>query len=406
MEDLYINNFIRYCKVSSASDDDSATQPSTQRQFNLAKIMKAELEALNVEDVELDDSCYVYGYINKQNTSKRVVLVAHMDVSPEAPSENVQPIVHEFVGKDLVLPHATILASKLKNIEIGQKIITSDGSTLLGGDDKAGLAIIMTLIKYLNDNVKLADLPSICICFTPDEEIGRGTAAINMEKLTSNIKDSYGLTIDGGRNYELAFETFNAYGFSVNITGYNVHPGSAYKQMCNALLYGSKLVNLIQQTFATPELSRAAEPYILVNQLTGDVSNCLIKGIIRSFSDTEILDLNQQLSKLVDKFYQDEKVTANSDQFKVECSIKFQYSNMRKFIPDSLVTYLNEKGKSFNAQNEMIRGGTDGARLSEMGLPTPNVWNGSANFHSVKEYNVSKEAVDCVNFLVKVLLDK
>lgn len=270
MDAAFVDSLVRYCKVSSASSEDTAdAHPSTQRQFDMGRLLKAELETLGLEDVELDEHCYVYGYLNRQNKSKRIVLVSHMDVSPAAPSENVHPIVRTFDGKPVELNRdVRIELEDLQDVEIGDQLVTSDGTTLLGGDDKAGIAIITTLMKMLKRKVvrevesgvgvecgvetltafpdysnaaSSKSLPSICICFTPDEEIGEGTAKISIQKLTDGIQDCLALTVDGGRAAEVSFETFSAWAFDVQVRGFNVHPGDAYGRLTNAGTLGAEL---------------------------------------------------------------------------------------------------------------------------------------------------------------------
>lgn len=256
MEDLFVNNLVRYCKVSSASSEDTAdAHPSTQRQFDMGRLLADELRLLGLEDVELDEHCYVYGYLNRANKAKRIVLVAHMDVSPAAPSENVKPTIRRFEGKPIRFENGVEIGLEdLQNIQIGDKLVTSDGTTLLGGDDKTGIAIITTLLKIVrrevedkelaefpNYNTNSASLPSICVCFTPDEEIGEGTAKISMEKLTDGVSDCLALTIDGGRAPEVSFETFTAWAFDIKLKGFGVHPGDAYGRLTNAGTLGAEL---------------------------------------------------------------------------------------------------------------------------------------------------------------------
>lgn len=426
MEDTFVDNLVRYCRVSSASSEDTAdAHPSTARQFDMGRLLAEELRQLGLEDVELDEHCYVYGYLNRSNRRRRIVLVAHMDVSPAAPSEGVKPVVRRFEGKPVRFENGVeIGVEDLKNVEIGEKLVTSDGTTLLGGDDKAGIAIITTLLKlmqredsgveenaelvnipnYRNNSADLASLPSVCVCFTPDEEIGEGTSKIQINKLTDNIPNCLALTIDGGRAPEVSFETFTAWAFDVRVRGFGVHPGDAFGRLTNAGTLGAELATRIQNEFRPPEQSKDGEGYVLVTDIRGEVEKCEIRGILRSFSEEEVADMREKLQKLVSDFESSKKSKVCApDQFAAEVSFRHQYSNMRRFLPDALVARLKVFGDQVGANYEKIRGGTDGAMLSAAGLPCPNIWTGTGLYHSVKEHVVVREALAAVRFLGAVV---
>ena len=414
MEARFVDNLVRYCRVSSASSEETADKhPSTARQFDMARLLADELRGLGLEDVELDEHCYVYGYLNRANRAKRIVLLAHMDVSPAAPSENVQPTIRTFEGKPLKLREGVeIDLEDLPNLETGDKLVTSDGSTLLGGDDKAGAAIITTLLWRMLERAESgvegfpsyhsadSSLPSICVCFTPDEEIGEGTACISLEKLTDGILDCLALTVDGGRAPEVSFETFEAWAFEVKVKGFGVHPGDAFGRLTNAAVLGAELASRLAGAFRPPEKSRDAESYVLVTDVRGEVEESEIKGIIRAFSAEEAQKMRSEMEALVQKFEVEKKAEVCAPSlFSAKVQFRHQYSNMRSFLPDQLISRLKSLGAEFGAEYPKIRGGTDGAMLSARGLPCPNLWTGTGLYHSVKEHVVIREALAAVRFL-------
>eukprot|EP00703_Trepomonas_sp_PC1_P004598 JAP92008.1 Peptidase T [Trepomonas sp. PC1] len=398
LKQFYIDKLVEYCKISTGSIEANDSIPTTKCQFDLAYLLQKQLVDLGLEDVHVDDKCFVYAYLNKQNTKSRVVLLAHMDTTEAALNVDVKPIVHNFNGGDIILPNTTISKQDLFDIKPGQTVITSDGSTLLGADDKAGIAIIMTLLKLLKES-KIADLPSICICFTPDEETGKGVSSVSMEKLTSGIQNSFGITVDGCRRHEIENETFNAFKFKIEVKGFNIHPGEAYHKMCNSLMYAADLCGKINQKFTPPWESQKRDDYVYITDMKGDTNFTVIEGIVRSFGDT--LSLTKQLEQFVKQFEGEQQTY--SDLFKINFNYQFQYPNMKEKIPEELIEKLGKLGQKFNAKWTPIRGGTDGSRLTLNGLPTPNIWTGSEKIHSIQEYNVVEEALEAVQYLLDIL---
>ncbi|CAL6062829.1 Peptidase_T [Hexamita inflata] len=392
-EQRFTEKFIRYAKISTASDPQTSNKcPSTQCQFDLAKLLEQELKQLGLR-TELTDKCILYSYYNEQNTKSRIVLSAHVDVSPDAPSVNVNPQIVQFQGKDVVLQHNTIPLDNMPNINIGDYLITTDGSTLLGGDDKAGIAAIMLVLEELINN-KITDIPSICVCFTPDEEIGlKGAQNVDVQKLIGPAESYFGLTLDGMRTRQLNFDTFNAVSFNLQLDGFNTHPGYAYNTMINSILSISNFVNTVSQKLIKPEDSQLEQGYVLFNKINAEVLHSSTSGILRSFSAAEMAHFKSFMEE-----------TAKS-VFKTKYSLQFSdtYQNLNPYLDITIQERLTKIGEKYNANVVKFRGGTDGSFLSSKGVATPNVWSGTGNFHSVLEFVVVKEAVEAAMFVLDVI---
>ncbi|KAH0572503.1 Peptidase T [Spironucleus salmonicida] len=397
----FIEKFMRYAQIASGSSSTTGNHPSTQCQFDVAKILKKELEDLGFEAI-LSEFCYVYCTINK-GKKDRVCLVCHMDTNEDAPNSNVHPQIHEYKGGNIILNNDVVLTQDdlfNHNCKIGDTLITSDGTTLIGGDDKAGIAIVMTLIQYLQENQHLYEnLPEIVICFTPDEEIGEGVNNIDFKYLKKD-DNTVALTVDGSVFQELNISTFSARGFEIKIEGYNIHPGYAYKKMVNSIIIGAKLTELITQTFKSAEQTKDEEGYINIMHTTGEISNTKISGIIRSFQNDELMRFDKDLIDLVNNF------AKQHESAKISITTTKQYMNMRTYLPQSLIDKLFKLGEKYESKISQIRGGTDGSRLSEMGLPTPNIWDGAFNYHSVKEVVNVRESVSAISYLLDFLSEK
>ncbi len=389
---------LKYVKIYTTSDEDSTTVPSTARQFDLANILVDELKALGVENAKVDDKCYVYasipatpGYENK----KVVGYIAHMDTAPDFSGENVNPIVEEnYNGEDVVLGTSgrTIKVSDfphLKNLK-GRTLIHTDGTTLLGADDKSGVAEIMTFVEeLLNSNEPHG---KICIGFTPDEEIGAGADHFDVELFGAD----FAYTVDGGEENAVEYENFNAAGAEVKFNGVNIHPGDAKDIMVNAALVAMEFNAMLPPT-QTPSQTSGYEGFFHLTDMSGDVAEANLSYIIRDHD--------------ADKFAEKKKVMEHAANIinqkygegTCELTIKDQYQNMLEkikphmFLIDYAFNALKEAGE--NPEAVAIRGGTDGARLSFMGLPCPNLGTGGYNFHGPMEH-ITAEGMDTV---VKVL---
>lgn len=395
--------FIRYAKIDTQADEKSTTCPSTNKQFNLSKVLKDELDQMDYIKTELDENGYLFATIpsNIKKSVPTVGFIAHLDTSPDMPADNVKPIViKDYSGKDIILnlEKNIILSPKdfpeLKNY-IGQDLITTDGLTLLGADDKAGITAIMELAKYFSENQDIKH-GTIKIGFTPDEEIGRGADRFNVEKFGAD----FAYTIDGGQIGELEYENFNAAGAKLSVVGKNVHPGEAKNKMVNATLILNRVIGSIPVP-ETPRYTEGYEGFFHVLHQYGSVEKAEAELIIRDHDFDKFEDKKQRIVKLV----ADLNKEYGSDYISLE--IKDQYYNMKKMIEPHMhiVDTAKEAMEQVGVEPiiKPIRGGTDGARLSYMGLPTPNIFSGGHNFHSRFEYVPIKSMEKATETIIKIV---
>ncbi len=374
-----VNRFLNYVSVDTKSDEASGTHPSTEKQFNLARLVEADLNALGLLNVLLDEHCYLTATLvsNTVNATETVGFVAHFDTSPEYSGADVKPMIHRnYQGGILQINENTVLDPKefsfLKRL-VGDDIISTDGTTLLGADNKAGIAEILELLTYLVENPTIQH-GTICVLFTPDEEIGAGTDKVNLE----NFKVNYAYTVDGGEEGEIEYENFNAASLSVTVKGKNIHPGSAKDKMVNAIVIAMDFHSMLPVAQA-PHHTEGYEGFFHVNDIEGSVENCTMKYIIRDH-DLAKFESKKALVHSVQKF-----LNEKYGDSVVEISVKDSYYNMKEKIEP--VLYIVEQVKEAMAIVGVtpivkpVRGGTDGARLSFMGVPTPNIFTGGYNFH-------------------------
>ena len=379
--------FIRYVQVDTQSDPNSNTQPSTEKQKNLSRILVQELQELGITDAELDTHGYVYATV-PSNSSKKVPVIAfcaHVDTSPDSSGENVQPVVHKnFDGSDIVLPddNAQVITTSehpyLKK-KIGEDIITASGTTLLGADDKAGVAVIMDMAAYLmsHPNVRHGDIK---ILFTPDEEIGRGVDKVDLKKLGAVA----GYTLDAGERGAYEDETFSADGVTVTFFGVSAHPGYAKDKLVNAIKVAAAFVETLPKNHFSPETTDGREGFVHPVQINGIAEKATVSFIIRDFHTPKLTEYENFLR---------EKVQETLEVFpgaRAEFTIKEQYRNMKEVLdnhPDISV-YARQaiERAGVNVVQMSARGGTDGSRLSFMGLPCPNIFTGEMAFHGKHEY--------------------
>jgi len=403
MKDKVLERFLRYIKIDTQSDENCEKTPSTEKQFKLAKLLKKELEDLGLSDVSLDDKCYLMATL-PANTKKKIPVIgfiAHMDTSPDMPGEVKNPlIIKNYKGGDIVLNKAKKIILSPKdfpelNDYIGQTLITTDGTTLLGADDKAGIAEIITAIEYLKNNPQIKH-GTIKIGFTPDEEIGRGVDHFDVKKFAAD----YGYTLDGGGVGELEYENFNAAGAKIFIQGRNIHPGYAKNKMLNAMLLAMEF-NALLPPQQRPEHTSGYEGFYHLVKMEGTVENAMLQYIIRDH-DKEIFENRKKHLKEAIGFMQKKY---GNNIFKLE--LKDQYFNMKeKVLP---VFHVVETAR--RAMEELgitphvipIRGGTDGARLSYMGLPCPNIFAGGHNFHGKFEYVPLESLEKAVKVILKIV---
>ncbi len=381
MSDL-VERFLKYVKEDTSSAEGSKTFPSTATQLSFAKKLADELNKIGLKDVSVDENGYVFATV-PANTDKpfhTVGFIAHMDTAPDAPGKDVCPILHEnYNGEDMVLKNnVVIFASEFPALKkyMGDTIITSDGTTLLGADDKAGVAEIVTAAEYLLKTDEPHGI--IKIGFTPDEEIGCGADRFDVEKFGAD----FAFTMDGGDMGELEYENFNAAKAVVTITGKNVHPGYAKDIMINANLIVNDFLTLLPED-ETPETTEGREGFFHVTDISSTVSKAVISLIIRDFDKDTFMERCTYIKKCVDAIN-----TIYGDV--AEVLISEQYLNMIETF-DGKMFILDIAKKGFEKAGvapeiKLIRGGTDGARLSFMGLPCPNIFAGGHNFHGFYEF--------------------
>ncbi|MBX4267082.1 peptidase T [Clostridium estertheticum] len=404
-----VENFLKYISYDTKSDEESITVPSTIGQMVLAKELVMSLKAMGLKEASVDDNGYVMATIesNVEKIVPTIGFIAHMDTAPDISGKDVKPkFVYNYDGEDIILNKEKniVLSPKdfpeLKNY-IGETIITTDGTTLLGADDKAGIAEIMAATEYLmqNPNIKHG---KIRIGFTPDEEVGRGADIFDVKKFGAD----FAYTMDGGLIGELEYENFNAAGVKISIHGRNVHPGSAKGKMIHSSLIANEFINLMPQN-ETPATTEGYEGFYHLISINGEVEETKLQYIIRDFDSENFENRKIFIKNIADKL--NDKHGSGT----IELEIKDQYFNMKekiepvKHIVDTAFLALKEVG--VNPIMQPIRGGTDGARLSFMGLPTPNIFAGGHNFHGKYEFIPTfamEKAVDVILKIVELYASK
>lgn len=398
-----VERFLRYVKYDTKANEDSNNCPSTNGQMEFAKFLVDELKFIGMTDITLDENGYIMATL-ESNTDKKVDtigFIAHMDTSPDMCGTNVNPqIVENYDGNDIVLDkNSNVILSPKDSPEIlnyiGKTLITTDGKTLLGADDKAGIAEIITAIEYLIKHPEIKH-GKIRVGFTPDEEIGRGADYFDVEKFGAK----FAYTIDGGEIGELEYENFNAASAKITINGKNVHPGYAKDKMMNAVTIGMELASKLPQN-EVPERTSEYEGFYHLNDFNGSVQEAKMVYIIREFDMEKFEERKKVMVSVVNDINEKYgKGTAVLD-------MKDQYYNMKekvepvKYIVDIAQEAMNEVG--INPKVKPIRGGTDGARLSFMGLPTPNIFTGGHNFHGKYEYIPTFTMEKSVQLIVKIV---
>lgn len=405
-----LERFLRYVKFDTQSSEESSTFPSTEKQKELGKLLVDELKEIGMKNVEMDEFGYIYAEL-PSNTSKEVPAIgflAHMDTSPEVSGANVNPIIHKnYSGGKIVLPadQTQVIDPEehpdLKN-KIGHDIITADGTTLLGADDKAGLAEIIDAMKFIIENPEIKHGP-IKVCFTPDEEVGRGTEKIRLDRFGAQ----FAYTIDGETLGEIENETFCADTVILTIQGFNCHPGYAKNKLVNAIKIASDFIEKLPKDKLSPETTENREGYVHPYVINGGVDSTTIKILIRDFEESGLKEKEEFLKKLAEEVVR--KYPKASYKFEVQES----YRNMR-YVLDKyphVVQYALEAVERAGVipKLSIIRGGTDGARLSYMGLPCPNIFAGGHAFHSRSEWisvQDMQKAVDVIVNLVQIWEEK
>jgi tripeptide aminopeptidase len=407
---LFIDNFLSYVKYDTQSSEESETYPSTMKQLDLSKKLLEEVKELGLKDCELTEHGYVFATLPSNVTHKvpTIGLIAHVDTSPEVSGENVNPVIHKnYQGGDLVLPK-----DKSQVIEfdmnpalktcIGHDIITTDGTTLLGADNKAGIAEIMGAVKFLLQNPEIKH-GKIRVAFTVDEEVGTGTEYFDVKKYGAD----YAYTIDGESAGEVEDETFCADTAIIKIKGVNVHPGYAKDRMINGIKIAAELLEKLPKDSMSPETTEKREGYLHPHAIKGGVELTELTFLVRDFTVEGLNEKEAFLQKSCDE------LSKKYAPATVELQIKESYRNMKYKLDEhpQVVEYALEavERSGIKPIKNLIRGGTDGARLSFMGLPTPNIFTGGHNFHSQKEWisiQDMEKAVETIVNLVQIWTEK
>jgi len=397
-----VERFLRYVEFDTKSDPDSETVPSSKKQLLLAEELVKELQELGLEEVSLDQYGYVYATLPANAPHLPAIgFIAHMDTSPDMSGANVKPrIITSYNGEDIILNQEHNIIMKVKDFPeilayLGKDLIVTDGTTLLGADDKAGIAEIITAIEYLLHSPQIKH-GTIKIAFTPDEEIGRGADHFDVKGFNCD----FAYTVDGGPIGELEYENFNAAGVIVNINGRNVHPGTAKGKMFNSMLIANQFISALP-TNETPETTDGYEGFFHLTDITGEVERTVLKYIIRDFNQESFQKRKEkmlEIANILNSQYGDTTVVV---------AIKDQYYNMKEKIEP----VMHIVDTAFQAMElaevkplvKPIRGGTDGARLSFMGLPTPNLFTGGHNFHGKYEFIPTFAMEKAVEVIVNII---
>lgn len=401
---LIEKRFLKYVSFDTQSDESSTTSPSTEKQFDLADFLSEEMQILGVDEVERTDQGIVYGkiYSNTDEPMKAIGFIAHMDTSPDASGHDIHPrIIRSYPGGRIILNEEKKMyldpeTNPELNGLVGDDLITTDGTTLLGADDKAGVAIIMSMVEYIcqNRDFKHGD---ICIAFTPDEEVGRGTENFDVKRFGAD----YAYTVDGGRIDEFSFENFNAYKADVTITGKSYHPGDSKGKMVNALTLGRQFDTMLGDN-KRPEATEHKEGFYHLHHMEGDVSTTKMTYILRDHDMDNMHDMIHTMQLAASYLNQ-----VNHGHY-IDIDFTLQYKNMIEVINKTPDIVYKVKQAMINIGLDPIaspiRGGTDGANLSFMGLPCPNLGTGGYNYHGPYEFcsiNSMKKGVKLLLELIK-----
>ncbi len=401
------SRFMHYVTVDTQSDPHSNTFPSTAKQKNLGKILLKELLELGLTDAIMDEHGYVMATIPATSTKTNIPTIcfcSHMDTAPDCSGTNVKPILHKaWDGKNFILPDDTTQVFGVADYpylkqRIGDDIITASGTTLLGADDKAGVAIIMDAAQYLLEHKTLLH-GAVRILFTPDEEVGRGVEMLDMKKLNAD----FGYTLDGGERGALEGDTFSADGVTITIHGVSAHPGYAKDKLVNALKIASEFIAALPKDSWSPETTADTQGYVHPLHIDGIAEKVTISFIIRDFTTAKLKEHEDRLQQILNV------TMANHPRAKADFVVKEQYRNMREILdqhPQVMAYAATAMERAGIVPNHMlVRGGTDGSRLSFMGLPCPNIFTGEMAIHSKHEYvsvQDMNKAVDTIVELVQV----
>jgi tripeptide aminopeptidase len=384
LQEDVLERFLRYVRIDTTSDQDSETYPSTAKQGDLGEVLERELREIGLEDVQLTEHGYVFASL-PGSAGPTVGLIAHMDTSQDESGTNVQPqVVRKWEGNDIVLPgdNEKVLRVEENPIlaeRVGHDIVTTDGTTLLGADDKAGVAEIMAAVAYLAAHPDIEHAP-IRVGFTVDEEVGRGVDHFDIEAFGAD----FAYTLDGSELGRIDDETFSASEVRIRIEGLSVHPGTSKGKMVNAIKLGAQLLERLPQDDRSPETTDGREGFVHPTRFTGTTAEAELRFIARDFDAEKLAELEQLLRGLADD------LVAEEPRARVAVTVEESYRNMKEFLDaDPSVTEAADEAArrcGIEPWREPIRGGTDGAMLSARGLLTPNIYTGGQQFHSVLEW--------------------
>lgn len=406
LKDNLIERFLGYVKIDTQSDTGSLSSPSTEKQMDLGRFLVEELKNLGIKNAEMDEFGLVYASLECNSAKSgipKIMFCSHMDTSPDCSGANVKPIIHEnYQGEDLILPDDNsqiIRISEHPDLihQIGNDIITASGTTLLGADNKAGLAAITTALEYLikNSEIKHGDIK---ILFTPDEEVGRGTENVDLKRLDAD----FGYTVDGETLGSVENETFSADGVEIRIHGVSAHPGFAKEKMQNALKIGAEILAELPRKHLSPETTEGKEGFIHPTDIEGNVELCKLNFIVRDFDESGLLEKENILKEIVESVLKEYK---NSS---FEFLVIEQYRNMKSVLdkfPEVTKNAMEAiKRAGIEPKLQSIRGGTDGSRLSYMGLPCPNIFAGEHAFHSKLEWVSVQDMLKSAEVIVNLAL--
>jgi tripeptide aminopeptidase len=397
-----LDRFLRYVGYDTQSNEQSTTYPSTDKQLVLLRDLAAELKALGLSDATVDQFGYVMATIPATTTKPGVPaigFIAHVDTSPEMPGAGVKPIVHRaYDGRDLTLPDDPTAVLRLADNpllaeQIGHDLVTASGTTLLGADNKAGVAEIVTAAAYLIEHPEIAHGP-VRIAFTPDEEVGRGTEHFDVARFGA----SCAYTMDGGRRGEIEVESFSADAMTLTFHGFNTHPGYAQGRMVNAIKVAARFIDRLPHDALSPETTGGHDGFVHPYVVQAGVERTAVRVLVRDFETAGLKEKEALLERLA------RAAVAAYPGSRVECSVEESYRNMKEILDrhPAIADHAREaiRRAGLEPRTQPIRGGTDGCRLSFMGLPTPNLFAGEHNFHSRLEWVSVQDMEKAVEVIV------
>jgi tripeptide aminopeptidase len=399
------DRFLRYVQIDTTADPSSTSFPSTEKQKDLGRLLADELKSLGIVDAEMDEWGYVFGTIPSNSNREglpTICFCSHMDTAPDCSGTGVKPLVHNsFNGQPIVLPddHSQVITvdqHPYLREKIGDDIITASGTTLLGADDKAGVAIIMDLVNFLQAHPEIKHGP-IRILFTPDEEVGRGVEHLRMEHLNAD----FGYTLDGGKLGDIEDESFSADEVVISIQGISAHPGYAKGKMINAIKVASAFIDTLPKDRWSPETTSGREGFVHPTHVEGGLEQASVSFIIRDHVTTKLVDYERELEKIL------QETIAQFPGAGYTFKVNEQYRNMKEiiqtvpFVTDYAIEAMKRAG--VNPRPMIIRGGTDGSRLSFMGLPCPNIFTGEMAIHSKHEFVSVQDMQKAVDTLIELV---